>query len=281
VKVLITGANGLVGRALTNRCLDNDDLVSAMTHQDLDISSETQVESIISRVRPDVVINCAAWTDVDGCESDVEKAHRINAEGVAHLARASRNVDALFITISTDYVFDGAKTGFYTQRDNPDPQSVYAESKLAGERLAQRAHTRTIVVRTGYIFGPGGTNFLSQAVSLARSGKKLKAIYDCVGTPTYSIHLANQLRELAVLDIPGLFHVVNSGDGASFEQFVREALRVAEISDDCLERVSVKSLNRPAARPENSRLKCLLSESIGLRPMPGWDEALQEFVEQM
>lgn len=279
MKVLITGANGLVGRALYDHCLAQGDVVTALTHQQLDIADAPSVESVFAEVQPVVVVNCAAWTDVDACESDVEKAHRVNAAAVATLARACRNVDALFITISTDYVFDGTKQGFYTQRDNPNPQSVYGQSKLAGERLAQETHARTIVVRTGYVFGPGGTNFLSQAVSLARSGKHLKAIYDCFGTPTYSVDLAQRLRELAIIDLPGLYHIVNAGDGVSFEEFTRESLRLAGINDKSLERVSVRTLNRPAARPENSRLKCLLSESIGLASMPDWDDALRRFVE--
>jgi dTDP-4-dehydrorhamnose reductase len=281
VNILVTGANGLLGRAFTQKCNLLGDQVTALAHQDLDISDGPEVDRLVQQVRPDAVVNCAAWTDVDGCESDPEKAYRINEGGVANLSQASRQVAALFVTVSTDYVFDGTKSGFYTQRDNPNPQSVYAASKLAGERRAQQLHARTVVVRTGYVFGPGGTNFLSKAVPLAKSGQKLTAISDCYGTPTYSVDLAERLRELVKLDLPGVFHVVNSGAGTSFEEFTRMALELAGISGDCLQGVPVSSLGRPAARPQNSRLKCLLSEAIGLVSMPEWDTALRRFVAKM
>lgn len=280
MKILITGANGLVGRALVKECSGRGDDVLAYDHKALDIGDPRAVETIIGEQRPDAVINCAAWTDVDGCESDPDRAQRVNALGPENLARASRNADAVLVTISTDYVFDGRKDGFYTQRDQPLPISVYGNSKLEGERRAQLAHARTIVVRSGFIFGPGGKNFLSNVVSLAKRGAKLKAIRDCWGTPTYGRDLAARLRELAVLDLPGTYHVVNSGDGASFETFTVEALRLAGLSTDTLEVVDNDSLGRPAPRPRNSRMKCLLSPAIGLAPLPHWQEALAHFIRE-
>lgn len=280
MKILITGANGLVGRALVKECSGRGDDVSAYDHKALDIGDPRAVETIIGEQRPDAVINCAAWTDVDGCESDPDRAQRVNALGPENLARASRNAGAVLVTISTDYVFDGRKDGFYTQRDQPLPISVYGNSKLEGERRAQLAHARTIVVRSGFIFGPGGKNFLSNVVSLAKRGAKLKAIRDCWGTPTYGRDLAARLRELAVLDLPGTYHVVNSGDGASFETFTVEALRLAGLSTDTLEVVDNDSLGRPAPRPRNSRMKCLLSPAIGLAPLPHWQEALAHFIRE-
>ncbi|HYX27961.1 MAG TPA: sugar nucleotide-binding protein, partial [Pyrinomonadaceae bacterium] len=155
MKVLVTGARGLVGRAVVSSFTDKGESVVALTHQDLDISDRVAVRDQIAAASPDVVVNCAAWTDVDGCEFDQQRAERANARGPEFLARACRRAAALFITISTDYVFDGEKEGFYTQRDQPNPQSIYAKSKLDGERRAQESWARTIVVRSGYIFGPG------------------------------------------------------------------------------------------------------------------------------
>jgi dTDP-4-dehydrorhamnose reductase len=278
LKILITGATGLVGRALVERCRISGDEVCAYDHQSLDISDFDAVVSAVNEKRPHAVINCAAWTDVDGCERDPEKAERVNALGPENLARASHNTGAVLITISTDYVFDGYKEGFYTQRDQPAPISVYGRFKLEGERRAQAAHARTIVVRTGYIFGPGGKNFLSNVVGWVRRGEKLKAIGDYWGTPTYGRDLAARLRELAVLDLPGIYHVVSSGDGASFETFSREALRLAGLPVDGMEVINGDSLGRPAPRPHNSRLKCLLSEAIGLAPLPSWQEGLAHFI---
>ena len=278
MRVLITGAKGLVGRALVEHCLASGDEVSSYDHNALDIADADAVESVIGAERPDAVINCAAWTDVDGCERDPEKARQANAFGPENLARASRKADAILVTISTDYVFDGKKEGFYTQRDQPNPISVYGNAKLEGERRAQTEHARTIVVRTGYIFGPGGKNFLSNVVSLAQRGEKFKAISDYWGTPTYGRDLARRLRELAQLDLPGVYHVVNSGDGASFETFSVEALRLAGLPTGGFEVIEGDSLGRPAPRPRNSRMKCLVSEAIGLAPLPLWQESLAHFV---
>jgi dTDP-4-dehydrorhamnose reductase len=202
---------------------------------------------------------------------------KANADGPEVLANACRRANALLITISTDYVFDGEKDGFYTQRDQPNPQSVYAVSKLAGEHRAQTSWARTIVVRTGYIFGPGGKNFLSTVIERGRRGEKLSAIDDSFGTPTYARDLAARLYELTQLDLPGTYHVVNSGDGASFAEFSVAAFAAAGIAPDLLTRVKFASLKRPARRPRNSRLQCLLSPAIGLEPLPFWGDALRHF----
>lgn len=278
LRVLITGASGLVGRALVEHCSASGDEVLSYDHAALDISDRKTVEATIMSQRPDAIVNCAAWTDVDGCESDPERARSVNALGPENLAIASRKCGALLITISTDYVFDGEKEGFYTQRDTPSPISVYGKFKLEGERRAQETNGRTIVIRTGYIFGPSGKNFLSNVVARAARGEKLKAIRDCWGTPTYGRDLARRLRELALRDLPGIYHVVSSGQGASFETFSLEALRLAALSPELLEVVSSDSLPRPAPRPRNSKLKCLLSEAIGLPPLPHWKDGLAHFV---
>lgn len=280
LKILITGAKGLVGRALVEHCSASGDEVFPYDHQSLDIADGRAVEAEIVRHRPDSVINCAAWTDVDGCETNPTKAEHVNALGPENLARACRNAGALLITISTDYVFDGEKDGFYTQRDQPRPISVYGRFKLDGERKAQEAHARTIIVRTGYIFGSGGKNFLSNVVTWAQQGKKLKAIRDYWGTPTYGSDLAIRLRELAALDLPGIYHVVSSGEGASFETFSVEAMRLASLSTEMLEVVDGDTLGRPAPRPRNSRLKCLLSEAVGLSPLPPWQDGLARFIKR-
>lgn len=280
MKILITGARGLVGRALTEHCESCGDEVFAYDHASLDIADAQQVETVVSDRRPDVVINCAAWTDVDACESDPGKAQSVNSFGPGNLACASRQAGALLITISTDYVFDGLKNGFYTQRDQPRPISVYGHYKLAGERLAQAENARTIVVRSGYIFGLGGTNFLSTVLTRVREGNKMKVISDSFGTPTYGRDLAARLRELAVIDLPGIYHVVNSGEGASFEVFTREALTMANLPADMVESTTMDSFPRPAPRPRNSKLKCLLSDAIGLAPLRPWQEALADFVRE-
>jgi dTDP-4-dehydrorhamnose reductase len=278
VRVLVAGAAGMVGQAVNSLCALSGDEVLTYDHHRLDIADNELVRTTFESDRPDIVINCAAWTDVDGCEGDPERAHRVNALGPENLARASRAVGAGFITISTDYVFDGRKDGFYTQRDDPNPESVYAVSKLEGERRSQLAYARSIIVRSGFIFGANGRNFLSTVVDRARTGTLLKVISDAQGTPTYAPDLAAQLRKLAMLDLPGVYHIVNAGNGVSFEGFTLAALEDAGIFDAHVESISMDSLRRLAARPRNSRLHCLLSDAISLVPLRSWREALKEFV---
>jgi dTDP-4-dehydrorhamnose reductase len=268
----------MLGRAVCEHCIALGDIVFSYDHSGLEIADGDRVRQTLQVDRPDVVINCAAWTDVDGCERDHERAYAANARGPENLAAASREVEAVLVTISTDYVFDGRKQGFYTQRDQPNPESVYGVSKLEGERKAQLANARTIVVRTGFIFGCGGRNYLSTVVERAGRGERLKSISDVWGTPTYAPHLAARLRELAELDLPGGFHVVNSGDGASYEEFTRAVLEAAGYDQTNLDTVTMQSLHRLAPRPSNSRLRCLISEAIGLEPLPNWKDAVQEYI---
>jgi len=277
LRVLITGAGGMVGRAVQEYCGASGDLVFPYDHQSLDISDSDRVHETLRRDQPEFIINCAAWTDVDGCELNRDRAFAANAEGPENLAQASREISAGLVTISTDYVFDGKKDGFYTQRDQPAPESIYGLSKLEGERRAQLAYARTIVVRTGFVFGPHGTNFLSTIIERAGRGEKLKAIRDAYGTPSYAPDLARRLRELALMDLPGIFHVVNAGDGVSYEEFARAALDLSGHAATNLESVEMDSLDRPALRPRNSRLKCLLSDALGLTPLPLWKDSLSRF----
>ncbi len=278
MRVLVTGSKGLVGRAVAKYCASLGDVVLPHDHQNLDISNPDLVRQTLIREAPNAVINCAAWTDVDACEDDERRAFAANAEGPENLATASREVGSVLLTISTDYVFDGRKEGFYTQDDVPNPESIYAASKLAGERRAQLAAPSTIVARTGFVFGHGGRNFLSRIIERARNRQKLSAIYDAYGTPTFSEDLAVRLRELAELNVPGIYHVVNSGAGASFAEFSRAALEFAGLGELPVEEVAMDSLRRPAKRPRNSRLRCLRSPEIGLEPLRDWRQSLEEFV---
>lgn len=275
---IVTGAHGLVGRAVVQHLIAQGEPVIPFDHAALNIADQKSVVAAFARDRPVAVINCAAFTDVDGCESDRHQAEEVNARGPEVLAIACREVDALLITISTDYVFDGETEGFYTEDDQPSPQSVYGVSKLEGERRAVAAWPRTIVVRSGYIFGSGGRNFLSTIVDRARRGESLKAIDDMFGTPTYARHLAERLCDLARLNSPGTYHVVNSGNGASFADFARLALEAAGLDTALVRPVRMDSLHRAAPRPRNSRLKSVRTDAIGLPPMLSWEQAVRQFV---
>lgn len=279
MKILITGARGMVARAAIDYCRQLGDEVVAAARQDLDIADENQVSELFAREKFDAVLNCAAFTDVDGSEREIEKCYAANSAGVENLARASKKIDCAFVTVSTDYVFDGAKKDFYTQRDTPNPQGIYAKSKLEGEIRARNAYARSIIVRSGWIFGRGGTNFLSVMPRLLSEGKFIKAIFDSYGTPTFADDLAKRLRQLAALDLPAIYHVTNSGDGTTFFDFAQEICRLKNYDLNLIERVSMNDLPRPAPRPANSKLACLFSEKFGLAPLPDWEQALAKFVE--
>lgn len=279
MKILITGANGMVARTAVAHCQSIGDEVLPFTRQELDIADQEQVFSVFAETKPDAVINCAAYTDVDGSETNVEACYAANAVGVENLALAAKRIDCGFVTISTDYVFDGAKSGFYTQRDTPNPPSVYGQAKLKGEIRARNAYARSIIVRSGWIYGAGGTNFLCVIPRLLAEGKPIKAISDAYGTPTFATDLVKRLREIARLDLPCIFHVTNSGAGTSYEGFARKICELKGFDTGLLESVSATTLKRPAPRPQSSKLACLFSDRLGLPPLQHWEKALEEFLE--
>ncbi len=278
MKILITGANGMVAKATIDYCRSIGDEVIAVTRQELDISNEQAVFELFEREKPEAALNCAAYTDVDGAEINREICFRANSLGVENLALAAKKFDGAFVTISTDYVFDGSKTDFYTQRDTPNPLGVYAVSKLEGEIRARNAYARSIIVRSGWIYGTGGTNFLSVMPRLLADGKMIKTISDSFGTPTYAGDLARRLRELAQLDLPGVYHVTNAGTGTTYDGFARKICEIKGYNENLLESVSVNDLRRPAPRPVSSKLACLFSERFGLAPLPNWEQAVAKFI---
>ncbi len=278
MRILVTGANGMVARAAVESCRSIGDEVAALTRQELDISNRDAVFETFRREKFDAVLNCAAYTDVDGAETNETDCYAANAFGVENLALASKENGCAFVTISTDYVFDGSKSGFYTQEDTPNPQSVYAKSKLKGEILAQQAYERSVVVRSGWIFGARGTNFLSVMHKLLAEGKPVKAIKDSYGTPTFAADLAKRMREIAQIDAPGILHATNSGAGASYLEFAEKVCEIGRFRKNLVQPVSFADLKRPAPRPQNSKLACLRSCELGLTLLPNWEIAVTEFL---
>lgn len=268
----------MVARSVIAHCESKGDEIYALTRAELDISDRERVFEIFEETRPDAVINCAAYTDVDGSEMNVEQCYAANALGVENLALASKRVDCGLVTISTDYVFDGAKSDFYTQRDTPRPLGVYGQAKRAGEIRAQTAYARSIIVRSGWIFGRGGTNFLCVMHRLLGEGKTIKVISDAYGTPTFAADLARRLREIVRLDLPCIFHVTNTGWGTSYEGFARKICELKGFDENLLEPVLNETLQRPAPRPQSSKLTCLFSDKLGLPPLQHWEDALAEYL---
>lgn len=278
MRILITGARGMVARATAEYCRSIGDDMIALARDEMDIADLESVRRSVGEHRPDVVINCAAFTNVDGAETESETAFAANVTGPKNLALAALEFGCGFVTISTDYVFDGNFDGFYTQRHQPNPQGVYATTKRRGEIEALTANARTIVVRSGWIYGEGGTNFLSVMPELLRDEKQIKAISDSYGTPTFAGDLARRLRELAELDMPGIFHVTNSGAGTSYVGFAEKVCEIGGFDPSLLSLVSHADLQRPAPRPVSSKLACLYSEKLGLSQMPDWEGGLKRFL---
>jgi len=278
MKILITGANGMVARAAIRRCQDIKDEVVGLTRQDLDIADPKAVVDAFQKYRPEGVLNCAAYTDVDRAESEPDAARNANSLGVRNLADAAHATGSRLVTISTDYVFDGLNAGFYTEEDRPNPQGVYAVTKHEGEMLAIEASDRAIVVRSGWIYGSGGTNFLSVMHKLLREGKKIKAIHDAFGTPTFADDLAARLRELVESKESGIVHATNSGPGTSYLGFAEKVCEIGGFDPSLIEPVSNSDLKRPAPRPVSSKLASIRTGELGLAPVRDWQIALTAFL---
>ena len=276
--ILIPGADGMVARALAKHCRELGDNVTALTRHDLDITDRDAVFRKFEELKPDAVINCAAFTDVDGAEANIGKCYAVNATGVENMALASANLDIKFVTISTDYVFDGEKDGFYTEADEAVPLGIYAKSKLEGEKLALAADPNSIVVRSGWIYGSGGKNFLSVMNMLLKSGKAITAISDSLGTPTNAADLSQRLRELAATNVTGIIHVTNEGSGTTYFGFAEKICELCGYGD-LVTPVTNDSLQRPAPRPKNSRIASIRTAETGLAILPDWIDSLKNYLD--
>ena len=266
----------MVARAAARHCREISDDVAAFTRQQLDIANRDLVLETVTSERPDAILNCAAYTDVDGAEANPDASRDANTLGVGYLAEAAKQVRARFVTISTDYVFDGSNPGFYLETDEPNPRGVYAVTKYEGELAAHSANPASIIVRSGWIYGEGGTNFLSVMHRLLGEGKRIKAIGDAYGTPTFANDLARRLRELAGREsASGIIHVTNSGEGTSYLGFAEKVCEIGGFDKGLLEQVSNDDLKRPAPRPVSSKLGT--AHSV-LPPMQNWELALRQFL---
>ncbi len=251
-----------------------------LTRAELDITEPTAVERAFARVRPEAVLNCAAWTDVDGAESHREQAQAVNAEGAGNLARASAAADVRLVHVSTDYVFDGeaprdraGKPRAYVESDPTGPRSVYGASKLAGEQQVLAASPRHTVVRSSWLFGLGGRNFAETMLRLAAEREEVQVVTDQVGCPTWTGHLAPALLGLIEREVSGLVHLAGGGH-VSWNGFAREIFRQAELA--CrVEAASSAQMARPAPRPAWSALE---SERDDVLALPPWQDGLAGYL---
>ena len=265
-KILIVGAHGMLGSDL-NLVLSPK---WALGHKDLDITNRQEVLEKISALKPDVIINCAAFTNVDGAEDDPEGAFLLNGEAVSYLVEAAKKVDAILVHYSTDYVFDGEKDGEYEEDDFTGPINVYGESKLRGEQYLEG---KFYLIRTSWLYGKNGQNFVDTMLELADKYDEIKVVNDQVGKPTWTLDLAKATADLlSVMPDFGVYHLVNEG-ALTWYDFAREIFKSAG-QDVKVSPVTTGEFPRPAKRPMNSTLKN--AKRPELRPVK---EALDEYLD--
>jgi dTDP-4-dehydrorhamnose reductase len=284
VRTLITGAGGQLGLDLVEAFADHE--LVALSRDELDVGDETAVAGIVDEGGFDLVVNTASWTDVDGCESDPDRAHVVNALGPWWLARACHRTGATLVTISTDYVFgdqpgrgpDGLLRG-WTEFDVPAPLNVYGRSKAAGEQLVRETLQRHHIVRTAWLAGARGTNFVRTILRLADERDELRVVEDEVGSPTFTRDLAAALRELAVSGRYGTHHRVNAGS-CSRHELATTTLELAGRSTP-VRPIGRGELLRPAPRPAFGVLDDRHTVLAGASPLPPWQDGLRRMLEEL
>ena len=273
---LITGSSGQLGIAVSQELGERGILFHAWNSQDLDITQGPIVQEVIAKLSPKVIINCAAWTDVDGAEANELEASRVNGDGAENLALAAKNCGAKMIHVSTDYVFSGESKSPWQTGDAINPQSVYGRTKAEGEkRVLAEYPANSSIVRTAWLYSPWGKNFAKTMTKLAIKGEgQVRVVNDQVGQPTSAIDLANQLVELGLSTSPsGIYHGTNSGQATWFE-FAQEIFRLVGADVERVIPVSSSEYQRPAKRPTYSVLGHAAWVKTSLKPMGDWRIAL-------
>lgn len=274
MRILLTGAEGQLGRAL-RPVLDQHEVVP--TGRDVDVSDEAAVSASIHAAEPDLVVHTAAWTDVDGCEQDPDRAHRVNALGAWWVARACRRVGAAMVLLSTDHVFPGDREEPWTEFDRVAPVNAYGRSKAAAETLVRETLPEHYIVRTAWVIGGGGRDFVTSVLDRAREDGQVAVVDDQFGSPTFAPDLAEALAELVVTRRFGTYHRTNAGVASRYE-LARAALELAGSSVEAHPMTSDR-LERPAARPAYAALSNRHAVLSGLAPLRPWREALTEMLQ--
>ncbi|WP_298518011.1 dTDP-4-dehydrorhamnose reductase [uncultured Methanobrevibacter sp.] len=275
MKILITGSNGMLGHDLIEALKDNHELVLT-TSRTLDITDKEQVFDFISQNKPDIVINSAAYTDVDGCEENQDLAYSVNGEGVKNLAFACREADSALLHISTDYIFNGENTRPWVEDDEIGPISVYGKSKLKGEQAILEILDKFFIVRTAWLYGVNGHNFPKTMLELAENHSQITVVYDEVGTPTYTPDLAKAISQLIETEHYGIYHITNSGS-CSWCEFARYIFEVAGKDVEVIP-VTAAEFARPAPRPHYSVLENRNWIEKGFEPLRSYKEAIKEYI---
>jgi dTDP-4-dehydrorhamnose reductase len=278
--VLVTGAAGQLGRDIVSALRPHQMVeVTAAGHASLAVEDRAAVDELFDSVRPDVVIHSAAFTDVDGCETDPQRANAVNALGTGNVAGAADRAGAHLVYVSTDYVFDGRSSRPYRESDPTNPISVYGSSKLAGELLCPQSAT---IVRTSWLSGAHAANFVRTVLRLGERDGELRFVDDQRGSPTFTADLAPAVVALAMDRRAGCFHVTNRGEASRFE-LAKETLAIAGADPRRVHPIPTEELDppRPATRPAYSVLDTSAFEDAGYPPLPPWRDGLARLVAQL
>ncbi len=277
MRVLVTGAGGQLGRELVATFEAAGDDVVAASRADLDVADRDAAVGVITAVAPDAVVHAGAWTAVDACEAEPDRAFRVNALGTRHVAEGARRAGSYLCHISTDYVFDGTASVPYTEWDPPNPVSVYGRSKFGAE---QELDPGWSVVRPSWVCGFYGTNMVKTALRLAAEPGELRFVDDQRGCPTFTADLAPAIRRLVAGRLPGIFHITNQGETTWFD-FVRATLAVAGHDKSRVVPVRTADVPRPAPRPAYSVLDNAALRLSGLPLLGHWEESLERLVKEL
>jgi dTDP-4-dehydrorhamnose reductase len=282
LKVLVTGAAGQLGQDVVLLLQQQGHQVMGCDRQEMDITDLNQCIQVIGGFGPDAVIHCAAHTAVDAAESDIDAAYLINATGSRNVALASEKAGAKLVYISTDYVFDGSGSQPYHEYDNTDPKSIYGKSKRAGEVLVQSLSSKYFIVRTSWVYGKYGNNFVKTMLKLGQEKPMLQVVNDQKGSPTYTVDLARFLLELIQTEKYGVYHASNS-DSCTWFEFTQAIFAEAEDLLGLkftakLEPCATEQFPRPAPRPRNSVMEHLSIRTNGFEDIRPWREGLRDFL---
>ncbi|MFA5374646.1 MAG: dTDP-4-dehydrorhamnose reductase [Dehalococcoidia bacterium] len=278
MKVLVTGAGGMLAEDLVPCLSQRGHEVVPIAEIDLDICDLERVKSAVSRIKPDILINCAAYTDVDGAEANRDTAFRVNGLGVKNLASACAEAGCAIAHFSTDYIFNGKKRGPYRIEDKPHPLNAYGESKLEGERYLQQLASRFYLIRTSWLFGLHGKNFVETILKASEKQSELRVVNDQRGAPTFTQDLSRAVADLISTGRCGIYHITNQGK-TSWYGYAAAIIKKAR-RNTAVVPVSSGEINRPAVRPKNSSLDPYpLKETIGYL-LPSWEDALERYLSQ-
>ena len=274
MKIMITGAYGMLGSDL-REVLKNFELICTGS-KDLDITDKEKVMEFISEKSPDLVINAAAYTAVDDCETHYDEAYAVNALGPKNLAIACKSIDVPLVHISTDYVFDGSKRTPLVETDNLGPQSAYGKTKLEGEKFIQENTDKYFILRTAWLYGLHGNNFVKTMLDLAETHDEITVVNDQIGSPTYSLDLAVAITNLLHSDKYGIYHVTNEGE-CSWYEFAKLIFELSDVDVNVIP-VSTEEFPRPAPRPHYSVLDNKKWNASGFVAMRDYKEALGAYL---